>query len=67
MVLVFTMQACFCDILETSLPLYGPSMKILVKDAHKKRKAFQRMGLVLGDLGLMSGLDGFYNKDYTIN
>lgn len=43
-------------------PVYSASMKILVKDADKKNRAFQGMGLALGDMGLMSNSDGFDNE-----
>lgn len=43
-------------------PSYAASMKILVKDADQKNKAFQGMGISLGDMGLMSNSNGFDNE-----
>lgn len=43
-------------------PVYAASMKILVKDADQKSKAFSGMGLALGDMGLMSNSNGFDNE-----
>lgn len=43
-------------------PVYAASMKILVKDADKKSRAFQGMGMALGNMGLMSSSDGFDNE-----
>lgn len=43
-------------------PVYAASMKILVKDADQKNKAFQGMGISLGDMGLMSNSNGFDNE-----